>query len=250
MDNNQPNKYELHRQKKDQEQVEVRRARVWKKTRRISLWLVAGAVLVGIIAGMNYLIFSGQTGQKGPATAQASEILKPKTDDWMIGSTTTAKVVLVEYSDFECPACGAYHPIVSKLLTEFGGQVAYVYRHYPWYFHPQARASALVAEAAGRQGKFWEMSEQLFSNQEAWSKEGANPQALFASYALKIGLDPVRFQADLKDPSTARRIDRDLAEAKTLNITYTPSFFVNGQLVENPNSYDKFKALLQQTISR
>ncbi len=249
MENPNPTKYELHQEKKLAQLTEERRAKAWRKTRRLIVWLTAGAILVGIIFAVNYSFSSRGGGGVSPLSSKAEEILKPKADDWVIGDPKTAKLVLIEYSDFECPACAVYYPLTKRLLTEFPGQLAFIYRHYPWSFHLHAKEASIVAEAAGRQGKFWEMVTLLFTEQERWAK-ATKAGPIFSEYATKLGLDQDQFQADLNNPALAARVQRDLNEANAINVTYTPVFFLGTKLIDNPRSYDDFKSLIQKNLSR
>jgi protein-disulfide isomerase len=113
------------------------------------------------------------------------------------GKNTTgskaAKVTVVEFADFQCPACGAFHPEMKKILADYNGKIYFVYRHFPLPMHKNARAAAQTAEAAAAQGKFWPMYDQLFEKQSEWS-EVENPTDLFASYAKNLKLDEEKFK--------------------------------------------------------
>src|SRR5258708_7695839 len=129
--------------------------------------IFGGVVMVAIVAGMIYLISaSSNIGAPGAAnnsiaTGTATSV---QSDDWAQGNTN-AKVTVIEYADFQCPACAAYYPVVKQLTQDFGTQVKFVYRYFPLQQHQNGRISAHAAEAAGRQGKFWEMHDMLFLHQ-------------------------------------------------------------------------------------
>ncbi|PIP58224.1 MAG: protein-disulfide isomerase [Candidatus Vogelbacteria bacterium CG22_combo_CG10-13_8_21_14_all_37_9] len=249
MNNENLTKYELHQEKKREQSAEGRRTRTWKKMRHLAIWLIVLVILGGIVWLVNSSFAKRSVDGQLPLSSKAKDILKPKADDWIIGDVATAKLILTEYSDFECPACATYHPLTKKLLAEFPDQIAFVYRHYPLPFHLYAKKASIVAEAAGRQGKFWEMTDSLFKEQTRWSKS-PKAEAIFNDLALKIGLDLDRFQIDLKDPALSARVERDLAEAKILDVTYTPSFYLGTNLIDNPRSYDEFKSLIQKALSQ
>ncbi len=140
-----------------------------------------------------------------------------------------APVTIVEFSDFECPYCGAAHPVLERLLHEYEGQVKLVFMHYPLTeAHPNAMQAARAAVAAGQQGKFWEMHDRLFENQAALSEED------LARYAREIGLDVERFEEDLRSEETQRRIERDKALGRRLDVTGTPAIFINGRRFREP----------------
>ncbi len=122
-----------------------------------------------------------------------------------------------------------------------------VFRHFPLPQHQNAIAGAEAAEAAGDQGKFWDMYKLLYAGQTAWQDDSdADARAVFTGYAQTLGLDAAQFQADMAATSTLAVIQADQAEGQSLGIDYTPTFFVNGVAIENPQSYDEFKADIDQ----
>lgn len=139
---------------------------------------------------------------------------------------------LVEYSDFQCPACKAAEPTVKSIVETFGDQMVLEYRHFPLSsIHPNAEAAAKAAEAAAIQGKFWEMHDTLFENQDAWA-QSFNPEKYFIEYAEEIGLNVDRFRYDLDSQDVADRVNADAQEAQSLQLPGTPSFVYNGEIVE------------------
>ena len=143
-----------------------------------------------------------------------------------------ASVDLVEHSDFQCPACGQFYPVVKEVMDLYGDQIRFEYKHFPLVsIHPYAVPAAKAAEAAGQQGKFFEMHDMLFENQSTWSK-ASNPQAYFVQYAEEIGLDIALFKKHVGASSIDKRIEDDFNEARTLGLTGTPSFFLNGEKME------------------
>jgi Na+/H+ antiporter NhaA/protein-disulfide isomerase len=134
-----------------------------------------------------------------------------------------APVTLVEYGDYECPYCGRAEPVVRELVSDFGDDLRYVWRHLPLSdVHPHAQQAAEAAEAAGAQGRYWEMHDKLFAHQDA-QEEGELIQ-----YARELGLDVDRFAEDLRRRTFARRVAEDVADADASLVTGTPTFFVNG----------------------
>lgn len=158
------------------------------------------------------------------------------------------QVTLTEYSDYQCPACAAYHPLVEKLKEDFGNQLEVEYRYFPLNSHQFAFLAARAAEAAKNQDKFHEMHNMLFNNQQRWSSSG-NPQALFINYAREIGLDVEQFKSELNDAETQRSVVEEKKKGQDLGVNATPTFFINGQKVEqSPRSYEEFKALVQSKL--
>lgn len=168
-------------------------------------------------------------------------------DSYKFGSGSA--VTLVEFGDFQCPACGAYHTVVKQLMEKYKDSMTLVFRHFPLNIHPNAVPASLAVEAAGVQGKFWEMYDKMYVTQSAWSNE-KNPGDIFAGYAKDMGLDVEKFKKDMADPSLKKRIDRDVADATTLGINATPSFYVNNVKISNPASLEEFDMLLKTAIEK
>ncbi len=167
---------------------------------------------------------------------------KPDDSDWIEGNKD-AKNILVEYSDFQCPACRAFAPFMTQLHEDFPDDLVIVYRHYPLPQHRQADLAARAAEAAGNQGKFWEMNDMLFQNQADWSgNSGARDS--FISYATSLSLDIDKFRSDMDSSAVKAKIKNHLKSANEFGVRSTPSFFLNGQKINNPTTYDDFKALV------
>lgn len=141
-----------------------------------------------------------------------------------------APVTLEEYGDFQCPPCGMLSEPLNKLEEDYRGRLRLIFHHLPLKNHQHARAAALAAEAAALQGKFWEMHDILYREQQVWSK-AADVAPLFSSYAGVVGLDVERFKKDAAGSEVALRVDADLRRAETLKISTTPTIFINKQLV-------------------
>jgi protein-disulfide isomerase len=142
--------------------------------------------------------------------------------DWTFGPASAPATVL-EYADFECPSCRRAFLELKRLEFAAGDQVRFVFRHFPLSaIHPRAMLAAEAAEAAGAQGKFWEMHDQLFMNQRALDL------ASMSAYAAEIGLDVARFTRDLEEHRHALKIRRDLMEGERSGVNGTPTLFING----------------------
>ena len=164
--------------------------------------------------------------------------------DWVKGKSD-APVTLIEYTDFQCPACGAYYPIVKQLSDEMGDQLRLVVRHYPLVtIHKNALSGSRAAEAAGRQGKYWDMYDLLFAHQAEWSLAEDPLKSILPAYAGQIGLDVDKFRADMVDSTLDDKITADRQTGNDLKITGTPSFFLNGKLIKNPTSIEDFKKVI------
>lgn len=161
------------------------------------------------------------------------------------------KNTLVEYSDFQCPSCKGAHDFLKTIEAsgspdfDITKKVTFVYRYFPLYqIHDKANVSAYAVEAAGIQGKFWEMADLMFNNQQAWSTSNDPQKEFFLSYAKKLNLDVDKFKNDSNSTEVKNRVAQDLTEAGQIGINSTPTFFLNGQKID-VNSYIEFKTLLK-----
>lgn len=142
-------------------------------------------------------------------------------------------VVLMEYSDFQCPACRAYAPIVEQVLSRRGESVTFVYRNFPLPQHINAYASAQAALAASKQGKFWEMYAKLFENQDVWANlSSSKALEIFKGYSNDLGLDGARFEVDYKDATIKNKIKADYKSGVNADVVGTPSFYVEGKKLD------------------
>jgi len=142
-----------------------------------------------------------------------------------------APVTLEEFADFQCPPCGQFAPFAEELLHEFDSRLRIVFRNFPLPAHEHAREAALAAEAAGFQGKFWEMHDTLYREQSAWSN-APNARELFESYAGTLGLNVEQFKKDMDGDKAKERVDSDHALADSLGIKVTPTLFINKRPVD------------------
>ena len=148
-----------------------------------------------------------------------------------IRGNPNAQVTLEEFGDFQCPPCGSFAGFAEELLKEYDSRLRIVFRHFPLTAHEHAREASLAAEAAGIQGRFWEMHDLLYREQAAWSK-APNARELFESYAGTIGLNVDQFKKDMDGEQAKARVDSDHARAESLEIKVTPSLYINGQPVD------------------
>ena len=212
--------------------------------KRVIIWL--SALLVIAIASIGaYQVATGPRAELPRKDGTMSLALDQS--DWTKRARTT-KVTFVEYSDFQCPACGAYYPMLEEMFAEYKDQISFTYRHFPLAQHKNARSSAYASEAAGKQGKFWEMADMLFKNQSEWSEETTAP-TIFEGYAQKIGINVEQYKTDVKSDAVKAKVDRDLQSGKLSLISHTPTFFINGKMSDNPRSKEELKALIEYAIT-
>lgn len=174
-------------------------------------------------------------------------IIEPQTDIagvWTKGNSD-ATLILTEYSDFQCPACAAYAPVIDELVTEMGDDFLFEYHHFPLRsVHRNTDIASQASEAAGIQGKFWEMHAKLFANQNEWSHM-KKPEEEFQKYAEEIGLDTDRFMNDIYSKAVKKKVDADYEKAGELKLTGTPSFFINGKPIKSPRSFEEFSSMMK-----
>jgi len=216
-------------------------------TKRIAFWtifvLIIGFIIWGMVVAMNKPT-NLPNGQKlgEPAPVSASDNVR---------GPSNATVTLIEYSDFQCLACKEYYPLVARLLEESSTTVRFIYRHFPLdellptgqVQHPNAMPAALASEAAGVQDKFWEMYDLLFTNHADWT-ELPDPVFVFKDYASRLGLNATQFANDIGSSTLKEKIQSQKNEGISLSINSTPTFFVNGKAIANPQGYDQFKAII------
>ena len=200
--------------------------------------------LILIIGGVFFLNKPG----KNPASTAIDTSRLVRSDSQKIASDA-AKVTIVEFADFECPACGVAHPTTQKILADYKGRINYVFRHFPLPQHKNGMKAALAAEAAGEQGKFWEMYNLLFEKQEEWSKE-TDPRTKFLEYAKSFGSDTNKFQEAVNSNKFADKIQNDKEDGLALGINSTPTFFINQQKLTGAPSYEEFKAAIDSELSK
>jgi len=158
------------------------------------------------------------------------------------------KVVLVEYGDYQCPACGQFYPIVKQLQAKYANDITFRFANFPLIqIHKNAMVGARAAEAAALQGKFWEMHDLLYENQNTWSAS-SDPNPYFVQYASSLGLDITKFKQDMASQAVLNTINADTSEAQATGATGTPTFVLNGKKIENPSTYEAFSALIDQAI--
>lgn len=145
-----------------------------------------------------------------------------------------SKVLFIEYGDFQCPSCGGAYPNVKTITEEYGDRIAFVFRNFPLTsIHPNAKVAAAAAESAGLQGKYWEMHDLLYENQDSWKSLGTTERTdAFVSFANQLGLDTAKFKEDLSNPDVTKKINFDMTLGKANGVSATPTFFLNGEKLD------------------
>lgn len=212
-----------------------------KEAKTLIFWSVLSLLIISLIL----IVVKYNPGNGTSADPSSAGILSE--DDWTIGNLDS-KVVVIEYSDFQCPACAAVEPLLKEMLGEFSNHIVFVYRHLPLKsIHKNSELAAKAAEAAGLQDKFWEMHEKLFANQADWSSED-NAAEIFGKYAAEIGIDSAKFMEDLNSSEVQKAVNADLQLAGAAGLQSTPSFFLNGELIDLPRRPDDLRDLIRNAI--
>jgi protein-disulfide isomerase len=199
------------------------------------------AVVAGIIIILFAYYFYAMSNDSSPGTT--SEITLSDTDH--VRGAKEGKVTMVEFGDFQCPACGAYEPLVRQVVTDNKTSLKIVFRHFPLtQIHQNALLAAKASEAAGLQGKFWEMHDMLYDKQNDWSGT-LNARDSFVIYANTLGLDTTKFKNDLNSKAVEEKILAEYKEGVNLGVQGTPTFFINGKKIDNPQSLDAFNTLVK-----
>jgi protein-disulfide isomerase len=200
--------------------------------------IIAVLIVVGIIVGAT--LISG----KDEATLGA------QSDNWY--GVEEGIITVTEYADFECPACASFSPIVSEVKERFKDQIRFEFKHFPLVqIHPNAIAAHRAAQAAANQGKFWEMHDLLFAQQQSW-RGSTNPTATFESYAQQLSLDMDKYRIDSQLSETLAIINADIEAGKKLSVNATPTFFIDGKLITDTasiGSIDGFANAVQEAIN-
>ncbi|MEK7152839.1 MAG: thioredoxin domain-containing protein [Patescibacteria group bacterium] len=199
-------------------------------------------VLLVVVGFMGFLWLSG-----GKDAAELDAISNNAAPITHITGKQDAAVKVVEYSDFQCPACGAYYPVVEQIIEKYKDRISFEYRHYPLTtIHRNAFAAARASEAAGKQGKFWEMYRLLFANQSAWSESG-NSQTTFEGYAKQLNLNMGQYKTDFASSETNGAINASIREFNKLGLPKsTPTFLLNGKKIQPRNAADLSRLIDEQ----
>jgi protein-disulfide isomerase len=187
--------------------------------------IIGGVALVSIvILGWAVVMFSGNS--QTSSSQIADPALLVRSDSNQI-ATDSAKVTIVEFGDYQCPACAMAAPVAKQLIDEYPGQVNFVFRHFPLPQHANAMIAAKAAEAAGEQGRYWQMHDLLYANQAKWERV-ANPLEIFVGYAKELGLNESQFREVVGSNKYFDKINGDKNDGEALGVNSTPTFFING----------------------
>lgn len=196
-------------------------------------WVIIAIIVVILLGGS--IAYSQYVGSKSNEGVEATD---------HVTGNPEAEVTLVEYSDFECPSCGQFYPHVKEILEEHGDNIRFEYKHFPVIGNIPSAGKA--AEAAGQQGEFFAYHDRLFREQGTWSRS-TNPQQYFEQYAEDLGLDMGLFKQHMRSSLLQDKIDQDFQDGRTLGVTGTPTFFLNGERM-SPQTFDEFKEQIRMAV--
>lgn len=230
-------RYELRRQEKDVMRDSTAKGKILK---RAAMWfLIVGALIGSVFAVYKY---GGSSG----TTAMIVDAVNPT--DHAFGASAS-NVALIEYGDFQCPACAYYEPIVQKVRQDYADKIAFVYRHFPLSQHKNAKITAYASEAAGKQGKFWEMHDKIYAGQKEWeSLSNSKAGEILVGYAISLGLDSKLFSDQIDSSEIKDKVAADSQSGLKAGVNSTPTFILNGKRIQ-PKNYDEFKNFIEQELA-
>ncbi|MEK7595645.1 MAG: thioredoxin domain-containing protein [Patescibacteria group bacterium] len=198
--------------------------------------IIIVALTVLSFVGILYLASKQEKTQEGQTEVKSEELL---TEGTYVKGEASASATLVEFSDFQCPACKLFYPIIKSLEKKYEGKLRVAYKHYPLPQHQYAQKASEAAEAAGAQGKFFEYHDILFENQEKLTVEDLK------SYARELGLNEERFNSDLDLGKYASKVKADVALGTKLGVDSTPTFYLNGKKMKLKSINDLENQILE-----
>lgn len=179
-----------------------------------------------------------------PGSPDPAAVYKVPVEDAHAKGPADALVTIVEWSEFQCPFCKRVGPTMDKITETYGDKVRVAFKHNPLGFHKNAMPAAMAAEAAGKQGKFWEMHDKLFENSRDLTKEN------FIKWAGELKLDVNKFKKDLEDKALTEKIKKQQSQGVSLGARGTPAFFVNGRFLSGAQPFERFKTLIDEELKK
>ena len=225
--------------------------------------MIIGVVLVAVILIGWYMISSAKPAANGNINKPSANATAAKTPGIPanapagatppnLAGSPTALVTVEEFADFQCGSCAAAHPTMNEIKSMYGSRIKFIFRNYPLSIpaHDKSYDAAVAAEAAGLQGKFWDMQNLLFTNQQAWTAD-PNFKTIWNGYATKLGLDMAKFANDMSGIAAKGRVDADLARGRALSVSSTPTIYLNGVSVDFKDvKVDTLKALIDAELAK
>lgn len=209
-------------------------------TQEVKILTGIAVITVALVVGAVFFLSKSEK----PVVADLSKLVK---EDSLKISTDSAKVTLVEFGDYQCPACAIAHPGIKKVISDFPGEINFVFRHFPLSQHKNAEIAARAVEAANLQGKVWEMHNKLYESQPEWENE-ANAIEILKKYAGEFGMDTQKFDSDINNDVIKQKIRSDISDGNALGVNSTPTLFFNSQLYKKTYSYQDLKEEVESRL--
>ena len=214
-----------------------RRLKEHRNVKRKNVLIPVAMIVIAVIVVAGAIVVGGNDDEPSDAAAQDTGSALVRDESHRLSAAGGDAPVFVEFLDFECEACGAAYPAIEQLREQYGDDVQFVARYFPLPGHFNAERAARAVEAAAQQGQFEAMYQKMFDTQPSWGEQDVPLDDLFRSYAEELNLDMAVFDAAYDDPATLDRIQRDVADGKSLGVSSTPTFFLDGERLE-PQSFD------------
>ena len=205
-----------------------------------------------IIVAIGAAFYAGHSLVQPPHESVTMSLSPANGNNGHYRGNSNAPLTLVEYGDYQCPACASFNVVINEVLRRYGDKVRLEFRHYPLTpLHANAMQAAIAVEAAGEQGHYWEMHDVLLESQQQWA-HAANPQSAFTDIAARIGLDQKRFMQSLQAPEEfQQRIANDVTGGRGAHVEATPTFFLNGRQLEKIQAtVEYFAAAIDEELKR
>ncbi len=240
---------------KEMRKLEEMRRNNMEKKANMTKWIVIGGISTVFLGFFLFLLFSLKSNNPSLNDVDDGSVVQlSDSGEFRVAANSTTPaaerpVTIVEFADIQCPACKQYHPVLQSLLDLYPETVTWNFKHFPIYsIHPNALPTAIAAEAAGKQGKFFEMLDLLYERQQAWSNV-PNPRSILVGYAQELGLDVEMFENDLDDEELSRKVEAQRTEGINAGVNSTPSFFINGVRIANPSDISGFQAVIDEILA-
>jgi len=205
-------------------------------------------VALGVAAALAAAVYLS-SGGAGPTTTALDAALLADTGGGHVRGPENPAVTLIEYGDYECPTCATFHPIVSELMRRMPSELELEFHHYPIPVGANSITAAAAAEAAGEQGRYWDMHDALYDTQSQWRGRANDPE-LFVSMAGQLGLDTDRFREDIESQEILARIMADRQRGDRAGVAGTPTFFINGRRLDYLPAIDEFESIIRSVMGR
>lgn len=212
--------------------------------------VIGGIVLVAVVIFAAIIIYGSTPSAMTPSTPKTETNPQLVRDYSPSTGPVEAPVTLVEFGDFQCPACGGTYPEIKQLQAEYGDRLRFVFRNYPLTsIHANAELAARAAVVANKYGKFWQMHDKLFETQNSWSSS-LNPQSTFTSYAEALGIDGDQFKKELTNQSLVDQLAQDKGDGQALGVTATPTIYINGVKYSGSTDYAGLKNYIDSLLNQ